>query len=247
MKDLILKYGGWVLAIIAIIVLIFSLDKCNAIKSQSKTDTEFLKKQREGTLDSFKVLKTSSGQTIAYQQQVLASKDAVIGNLISEKELKEKHISKLDQQLSAVQNIIAANVLIPFKDTADIHHIIVVKDSVPHLVSCLTVPLAFDKSNQWMILKGVVDTFGIRADSIGFISKPKFTIGLAKEPGFKNFMNPPKATVFFEDENPYAHTMSMRNITVKYQEKFYEKKWFWFILGNLTGFGATIGVSKAVK
>ena len=247
MKNFIAKYGGWILTVIAIIILIFCLDKCNSIQHQSKMDGDFYKKQREGTLDSFKTLKTLSGQTIAYQQQVIASKDAVIGNIVSEKELKEKHITELNQRLSAIQNIIATNVLIPFKDTADIHHIIVVKDSVPHLVNCLAVPLAFDKSDDWMILRGVVDTFGVRMDSIGFISKPKFTIGLAREPGFKNFLHPPKATVFFEDENPYSHTISMNNITVKYQEKFYEKKWFWFLLGLGTGSGTTIGLRQAIK
>lgn len=248
MKEFFKKYLGWIVAIIVIIILIFSLDKCNSIKNQSKMDADFYKKQRDGVLDSFNTFKTSSGQTIAYQNQILASKDAIIGNVISEKELKDKKISKLDEKLSAVQTLLATGVLIPFSDTANMHKVIVIKDSISQLVNCMEVPMFFAKGNDtsWFMIKGVVDTNGLMIDSVSFLSNPTFTVGIAKRPGFVNWFKKPVATVFYQDANPYAHTLSMNNIKVKYQEKFYEKKWFWFLLGNFTGAGLTVGLSKAI-
>jgi hypothetical protein len=249
MKEFAQKYLPWIIIGVLIVILLLSLDKCHSTKSMSEMDAEFYRKQRQGLLDSFQTFQNEVGQKINYQEQIVASKNAIIGNLISENELKQKRITKLDARLSVVQKILVSNVLIPFSDTANLHQIIVVRDSQPHLVNCVETPLSFEQSSDsnWFVIKGVVDTNGVKIDSISFLSKPSFTIGLAKAPGFINFMKPPKATVFYQDENPYAKTLSMSNVKVKYEEKFYEKKWFWFLMGNATGAGIIAGIVKGIK
>ena len=69
------------------------------------------------------------------------------------------------------------------------------------------------------------------------------TLGMKSNGFFKS----PTPTVLVKNENPYVNVNSLRNVVIKNDTRFYDKKGFWFGVGVGTGILIPAYTNKIIR
>ena len=171
-----------------------------------------------------------NGERIVEQEQIILSQeDALKNNLAEIKRLKKLKAQVVINTITKVDSV-----FIPFA-LADT----IVIDSVA-VENLLIVPKSFSLTDEWYSIDGTIQKSGLLLDTLSFNNEMKLTIGSKSVGIFKK----PKPIVLVENTNPYINTISMQNIVIKDELKWYEKKTLWLGVGYVAGIGTAILISK---
>lgn len=161
------------------------------------------------------------GLKIGEQDQVILSqKDAIAYNLLEISNLK-----KVKSQVTIRTITKIDSVYIPIIDTIDR----IVYDTSG--IALLKLPTKFGLENEWYSLFSTINKGGLLIDSLSLFNRQTITLGLKSNGIFKS----PTPTVIVQNENPYVNISSMKNVVIKDNTRFYDKKGFWFGVGIGTG------------
>ena len=176
----------------------------------------------------FKETIAENGSRIVEQEQlILSQKDALDLKILEIEKLKKVQSQVIVRTITKIDSV-----FIPFLETDTI----LVANNSDTIDTYLKVPMDFSILNEWYKIKGEVNTKGINLDSLSFTNKMNITIGSKSQGLFKK----PKPIVLITNENPYVNTISMQNVVVKNEIKWYNKKGLWF------GVGVALGVAIPV-
>jgi hypothetical protein len=175
----------------------------------------------------FKETISENGCRIVEQEQlILSQKDALDLKILEVEKLKKVQSQVIVKTITQIDSV-----FIPFLETDTI-----VLNQSDTINTYLKVPMDFSILNEFYKIKGVVNTKGINLDSLSFTNKMNITIGSKSQGVFKK----PKPIVLITNENPYVNTISMQNVVIKNEIKWYNKKGLWF------GVGVALGVAIPV-
>ena len=212
------SYG---LVVLVLIILFLVWKNCESEKQLAHFSSQ-ISKFKIGEQEFSETLKENNSKVLEQEQIILTQKQAIENNLLELKELK-----KIKSQVKLVSKIQVDSVFIEFKDT--------LTEIDPYLPlnpdSLIKVPKRFNLDHQFYSLNGVVVKKGILLDSIQFNNSFSVTIGNKSMGFFKS----PKPIVNVDFENPYISTLSMQNIIIQNELKWYEKKPFYIGIGFFGG------------
>lgn len=173
------------------------------------------------TNQKFKVELNNKNEEIAFQKQVILTKDqAIKSNLLEIQDLKEyKHITSKIQVKTETK---IDTIFIPY--IAD-------SDSINKFVNPFKKHFDYTEKNNWFKLNGYASENGIVFNSISI--KNKFSLIIAdKKIGILGKSDP---VIVLKNYNPYTETITLNNVQITYSKPFYKKEWFWFVAGITTG------------
>jgi len=209
-----------VLSLIVIILLVW--DSCS-IRRELSAYKENIAKLNYAE-QYFNETINEQGNIIAEQEQIILSqKDAIQNNMLVIKDLKD-----VQSQVKVRSVIRIDSVLVPYTDTIMIH------DTIPFIER------NFNLKNEFYAFSGITKRSGVLLDSVSFNSGLNVTIGRKKMGLFKS----PKPIVEVEYTNPYINTLSLNNVIIKDEPKWYEKKSFWLGVGLISGVTSGILIAK---
>lgn len=163
---------------------------------------------------------SNQGEKIATQEAlILNQKDAIAMNLMQISNLK-----KIKSQVKTVVETKIDSVFIGFKDT------LLEKDTIIPS-GTINVPKRFFQEDEFTTIGGVIILDGLLLDSLEFRNEITVTIGEKSQGLFRATL----PMVEIQNTNPHIQTLSMNNVIIKKDKKFYEKKVFWFGLGLVGG------------
>ena len=132
------------------------------------------------------------------------------------------------------------SIFIPYtKDSIVMKYDTIYMDTTPHLGS-ITVPRKFSLLDDYYSIGGTVNKDGVTVDSLKLFNTTNVNIGLKSQGFFKR----PKPIVMVDYDNPYVSTIGLSNIIIKDEKKFYDRKFFWFGLGLVSGITTTAIILK---
>jgi len=162
-----------------------------------------------------------NGDKIAEQEQViLTQRDAIAHNLLEIEDLK-----KIKSQVTVRTITKIDSVFIPIIDTVER----IVFDTLG--MAFLKLPTKFGIQDEWYSLYSTVNTNGMWIDSLSLYNRQTITLGMKSNGIFKA----PTPSVLVKNENPYVNVSSLKNVVIKNDTRFYDKKSFWYGLGIGTG------------
>lgn len=215
--------------VIVLLLVLVSFLVCGYLSSRAEL-SHF--KNEVGKLDfetqKFKETIAENGCRIVEQEQlILSQKDALDLKILEIEKLKKVQSQVIVRTITKIDSV-----FIPFLETDTI----LVENNNDTIDTYLKVPMDFSIMDEWYAIKGEVNTKGINLDSLSFTNRMKVTIGSKSQGLFKK----PKPIVQITNENPYFNTISMQNVVVKNEIKWYQKKGLWF------GVGVALGVAIPV-
>tara|TARA_R110002126_G_scaffold198678_1_gene346266 strand:+ start:3508 stop:4182 length:675 start_codon:yes stop_codon:yes gene_type:complete len=162
-----------------------------------------------------------NGEKIAEQDQIILSqKDAIANNLLVIEDLK-----KIKSQVTIKTITKIDSIFIPIIDTVE--RIVFDKQGI----AFLKLPTKFGVQEEWYSLYSTINNKGMWIDSLSLYNRQIITLGLKSNGFFKS----PTPTVMVKNENPYVNVNSLKNVVIKNDTRFYDKKSFWYGLGVGTG------------
>lgn len=205
--------------------LIWMLIQTNTSLRKELRQAQELASQSDST-QYFKTKVNSLGQTIATQDQRIATMDNAIAlGLIRESELKANNLKLVQSNVRLTEQLAAAGLEGQYDQPPVI---ITTGDNTP----CLKLPASFGYHDTWLSLKTSIDSLGKPTyDSILVISKPTIFVGIEKTGLFKK----DKPVVVYTNENPYFTTTAMTNVVIEDRKKWYKTRGFALGAGFLGG------------
>jgi hypothetical protein len=162
-----------------------------------------------------------NGERIAEQDQIILSqKDAISNNLLVIEDLKKVKSQVTIKTITKIDSI-----FVPIIDTVDR----IVFDSQG--LAFLKLPTKFGIEEEWYSLYSTINNKGMWIDSLSLYNRQTITLGLKSNGIFKS----PTPTVTVKNENPFVDVNSLKNVVIKNDTRFYDKKGFWYGLGVGTG------------
>ena len=159
-----------------------------------------------------------NGERIAEQDQIILSqKDAIANNLLVIEDLKKVKSQVTIKTITKIDSI-----FVPIIDTVDF-------DSQG--LAFLKLPTKFGIEEEWYSLYSTINNKGMWIDSLSLYNRQTITLGLKSNGIFKS----PTPTVTVKNENPFVDVNSLKNVVIKNDTRFYDKKGFWYGLGVGTG------------
>ena len=207
-----MKIYTYRVVIIALIVVIGILVKCN----------HEVKVQREAALDDVERVRIQLKSDSSYKvemQQVLSSEKAA--RVVAENELQGYKLKNVKSVVQTRFEVKVKEVEVPYlvRDT-------IVKDSTVYIRT----NTRFALSDSFKYITGVVDTNGIKIDSLGlYPSKLTVVIGDIKQ----GFLKKSKPSVVIDFNSPYIRPVSGSNLIV--QDKRKPKRLAWLASGVVVG------------
>jgi hypothetical protein len=172
-------------------------------------------------LEEFKGQLNEKGEKIAEQDQIILSQnDAIAFNLLQIEDLK-----KIKSQVTIRTITKIDSVYVPIIDTVE--RIMFDGDGI----AFLKLPTKFGIEDEWYSLYSTLNSKGMWIDSLSLYNRQIVTLGLKSNGIFKS----PTPTVMVKNENPYVDINSLRNVVIKNDTRFYDKKGFWYGVGVATG------------
>lgn len=206
-----------ILCIALLFILITQLLSTNAKLNEYK---EQIVKFKDG--EQFFTQKINdNGEKIAEQDQIiLTQKDAIANNLLVIEDLK-----KIKSQVTIKTITKIDSIFVPIIDTVER----IVFDGQG--IAFLKLPTKFGVQEEWYSLYSTINDKGMWIDSLSLYNRQIITLGLKSNGFFKS----PTPTVLVKNENPYVNVNSLKNVVIKNDMRFYDKKSFWYGLGVATG------------
>jgi hypothetical protein len=149
-----------------------------------------------------------NGEKIAEQEQVILSqKDAIALNLLVIEDLKKVKSQVTVRTITKIDSIYVTG--LPF----------------------LKLPTKFGVEDEWYSIYSTINTKGMWIDSLSLYNRQTITLGMKSN----GFFKAPTPSVLVKNENPYVNVSSLKNIVIRNDTRFYDKKGFWYGLGVGTG------------
>ena len=212
-----LKNNALPICIVILLLLVWQLISANSEIRDYKNQVVKFKDGEQVFIEKL----SKNGDKIAEQEQViLTQKDAIAHNLLEIEELK-----KIKSQVTVKTITKIDSVFVPIIDTVER----VVFDTTG--IALLKLPTKFGLEDEWYSLFSTVNKDGMWIDSLSLYNRQTITLGMKRNGFFKS----PTPTVLVKNENPYVNVNSLRNVVIKNDTRFYDKKGFWFGVGVGTG------------
>ena len=212
-----LKNNALPICIVILLLLVWQLISANSEIRDYKNQVVKFKDGEQVFIEKL----SKNGDKIAEQEQViLTQKDAIAHNLLEIEELK-----KIKSQVTVKTITKIDSVFVPIIDTVER----VVFDTTG--IALLKLPTKFGLEDEWYSLFSTVNKDGMWIDSLSLYNRQTITLGMKSNGFFKS----PTPTVLVKNENPYVNVNSLRNVVIKNDTRFYDKKGFWFGVGIGTG------------
>jgi hypothetical protein len=218
--------------IIAILILLLGISGCS-VWSNYKKLKHYEKQVNKLTIEgqSFNTIRTETGKLLAEQEQIiLTQKQAIDNGWVAYLKLK-----KLQSHVKVKTVTQLDSIFIPYtKDSIVMKYDTVYVDTTKHFHS-IKVPRKFSILDEYYAIGGRVKKEGVVVDSLKIFNTMNVNIGLKSQGFFKR----PKPIVMVDYDNPYVNTLGLSNIIIKDEKKFYDRKFFWFGLGLVSGITTT--------
>ena len=223
--------------VMALIILLLLLDRCNNLKSKAELLTQIANYKLSEQEFKVKVQKDSS--TISSQNQtILSQKEAIKIGLLK----LEGEIAKVQSQVTQTQKIKYESVKVKYipKNYADTSgwrsKLLDGEKSVEFIDSLMAnsiiVPQDFKLKDKWIEIDGKVNKEGLVIDTLIVPNESSVTIGY-KNSGFLGLKKKP--IVEIKNTNPYLQVTNMKNIIVKEKKSILNSKILWFGVGIFAG------------
>ena len=158
---------------------------------------------------------------IAEQEQVILSqRDAIALNLLVIEDLKKVKSQVTVRTITKIDSI-----YVPIIDT--IERVSFDATGLPFL----KLPTKFGVEDEWYSIYSTINTKGMWIDSLSLYNRQTITLGMKSN----GFFKAPTPSVLVKNENPYVNVSSLKNIVIRNDTRFYDKKGFWYGLGVGTG------------
>lgn len=211
------KKNGLLICIILLLFFIWRAYSSHVELNQFKNQIIKLKDGEQVFVEKI----NEQGIKIAEQDQIiLTQKDAIAYNLLEISNLKKVNSQVTIKTITKIDSI-----YIPIIDTIDR----IVYDTTG--IAFLKLPTKFGLDTEWYSLFSTVNRSGLLIDSLSLFNRQTITLGLKSNGIFKS----PTPTVIVQNENPYVNISSMKNVVIKDNTRFYDKKSFWYGIGIGTG------------
>jgi|TARA_R110000744_G_scaffold287065_1_gene398315 hypothetical protein len=224
MKKIFLKYKYkliMILNIVVIFLLFRGFFNANQKLSEYKNTMQKFDLKEQVYIEKLK----ENGSKIIEQEQVfLNEKDAIKNNLLKVK----KDLKKVKNQIKYITKIEIDSFFIPFdsQNNTDI-------DSVK-------LKKTFSLVDEFYNINGYVNKDGVLINKISFHNDMTITIANKKNGIFKKSI----PIIQIENSNPYIVNESLKNITIKNNLKWYEKRSNMLLIGFATGIATGIVLTK---
>jgi len=170
--------------------------------------------------DTVKYYKDKEGELVAYNEALKISESTLLEmNENLAEDLKKAKIKNVESVTRVVTHTLIDSVFIPF-------------DSI---VSCDSLNSSFRAFDQYYVLAGRVNPFGVHVDSLWLPNKQVIVTGEKKN----GFLKPKSYVVTIKNDNPYVSTHAIGNYTITPKKPWYAK-WYWKV-----GIGFAAGVYLA--
>ena len=221
MKKIFLKYKYKLIMILNIFLLFRGFFNANQKLSEYKNTMQKFDLKEQVYIEKLK----ENGSKIIEQEQVfLNEKDAIKNNLLKVK----KDLKKVKNQIKYITKIEIDSFFIPFdsQNNTDI-------DSVK-------LKKTFSLVDEFYNINGYVNKDGVLINKISFHNDMTITIANKKNGIFKKSI----PIIQIENSNPYIVNESLKNITIKNNLKWYEKRSNMLLIGFATGIATGIVLTK---
>ena len=162
-----------------------------------------------------------NGEKITEQDQIiLTQKDAIAHNLLEIADLKKVNAQVTIRTITKIDSV-----YVPILDTSNRFLL----DTTG--ITLLKLPTKFGLNTEWYSLYSTINNKGMLIDSLSLYNRQTITLGLKSNGFFKS----PSPTVVVKNENPYVSVNTMKNVVIKKNTRFYDKKGFWYGFGVATG------------
>jgi hypothetical protein len=208
-----IKNNLFIICIILLLLLVWQVFSSNSQLSEFKNQIIKFKDGEQVFVEKL----NKSGEKIAEQDQIILSqKDAIAYNLLEIDGLK-----KIKSQVTIRTVTKIDSVFIPIIDSVDR----IVYDTTG--MALLKLPTKFGLQDEWYSLYSTVNSKGMWIDSLSLYNRQTITLGMRSNGLFKS----PTPTVMVKNENPYVDINSLKNVVIKNETRFYDRKRFWFGVG----------------
>lgn len=242
MIEQIKKYSKILLIAFQFILICFlvfkNCDQKVSLAENLKTIEEYKNNQQE-----FEKTVNKQNQQLATQQQHLISKDKDIEREL----LKNSNLKKLNEQIKIQTETKIKNITAQYE--SDLKYCLnsrvdtfIVNGDTTIRTKTDTVGVAFGSSikyeDSWLKLKGKIQKEGVKFDSISVKNSYTITIGKGGlKKGFKTYVE-------LKNDNPYTNTISLGNVKVVEEKKWYQNGWLKFGAGLLIGSAGILYLTK---
>ncbi len=222
-------------AVVIFILLLRGKDMISPEEHELKV-SQYLKSEQE-----FKSKINKQGQELVYQKQVLINKDKDLQKLL----LENSDLRRLNSQIKFESVTSISKVEALYRDVKYLTERIKKISILPNgdtvyieKIDTIGIPFGtrFDKYDKWFNFSGSIEKQGLEMDSLSIYNSYVITVGTKRKSLFK----PSETYVELFNENPYTRTVSMNNVKVIENKKWYQKGIFkfggGFILGAATMF-----------
>jgi hypothetical protein len=213
---------GFLIALILLLLLITK--SCQNQLEIKKLKVDNLK--LSGLNQKFKSSQTKTGEVVVQNPNVTTQEEAMKANFVEISEEVRK-LGKLKELISQIKNtttVYYPPTTIVYSDTFKL------RDSLGNRY--IKIPQTFRKTGEWLNFKAMLDSSGLKIDSLS--SKNSFTLTLARVR--KGIFGKTHYKSVLENKNPYAKTDSISSLIIKNDLKWYQKP------KTLVGGGLLIGL-----
>tara|TARA_B100000497_G_C7683105_1_gene413493 strand:- start:1687 stop:2364 length:678 start_codon:yes stop_codon:yes gene_type:complete len=212
-----LKNNALTICIIILFILIWQLFSANERLRDYKSQVVKFKDGEQVFVEKL----NENGEKIAEQEQVILSqRDAIALNLLVIEDLKKVKSQVTVRTITKIDSI-----YVPIIDT--IERVSFDATGLPFL----KLPTKFGVEDEWYSIYSTINTKGMWIDSLSLYNRQTITLGMKSN----GFFKAPTPSVLVKNENPYVNVSSLKNIVIKNDTRFYDKKGFWYGLGVGTG------------
>lgn len=224
MKKIFLKYKYkliMILNIVVIFLLFRGFFNANQKLSEYKNTMQKFDLKEQVYIEKLK----ENGSKIIEQEQVfLNEKDAIKNNLLKVK----KDLKKVKNQIKYITKIEIDSFFIPFDSQNNID------------IDSVKLKKTFSLVDEFYNINGYVNKDGVLINKISFHNDMTITIANKKNGIFKKSI----PIIQIENSNPYIVNESLKNITIKNNLKWYEKRSNMLLIGFATGIATGIVLTK---
>jgi hypothetical protein len=169
-------------------------------------------------------LKENGSKIIEQEQVFLNEKDAIKNNLLKVK----KDLKKVKNQIKYITKTEIDSFFIPFDSQNNID------------IDSVKLKKTFSLVDEFYNINGYVNKDGVLINKISFHNDMTITIANKKNGIFKKSI----PIIQIENSNPYIVNESLKNITIKNNLKWYEKRSNMLLIGFATGIATGIVLTK---
>lgn len=218
------KYGiaGISLAIFLALVTLSLIDKCSGLEKKLKTLNDIQNSISNQYSEVINMQRNMDSSLVLMQ--------------------KQKHINSIDAKLLGLDKIeTELGKLKKITNRISVQTAYLIKDKEkpfePGQVekfdssSYLRLPYTVEFGDSLYFLKFSQTLAGSRIDSLRIWDKSQIILANRKRGFFKRS----EPVLYFENQNRYISSVNTQNLTIKYKPPFYERRWFNFALGGVSG------------